>query len=355
VALEFNPSAICVTKFYDANVNGYMDYGEQPLANVKFTLSGNANAVQYTDANGKTNFTGLASGNYTVTETLAKFWAATTPIANEVYLGPPVRMMFGNVCLGAGGAQGIGYWMNKNGQDKLNDDGSMEPELSMLRYLNLRKADGTDFDPYSYSQLKEWFKNANASNMAYMLSAQLAAMFLNAEAGYVNFSSIVHVPGCGLMGQNNFSYIWMLIYWQANESLMLYANTTAPHPQRSYQECLKNALDKANNNLSFVQQQPCTDQIIVTNRESSGAEINSDVASTMKVWPNPSGNYFNLQPSFSNEQIQLRVFDVNGRLVYTANGASNKTYRFGENLKAGVYMVEVLQGKNRTVQKLVKQ
>ena len=44
---------------------------------------------------------------------------------------------------------------------------------------------------------------------------------------------------------------------EANVSLGANGNTVAAGPVRTYQEALKNALDKANNNLTFVQATPC--------------------------------------------------------------------------------------------------
>ncbi|MFN5135257.1 MAG: SdrD B-like domain-containing protein [Chitinophagaceae bacterium] len=353
VQLVTESSTICINKFYDANVNGIQDYNEPPLQGVTFTLGGDATKTGTTDASGKITFTGLVPGNYTVTETMPSGYYATTATAKNISLELQMKMDFGNVCLGPGGAKGIGYWMSKNGKETMLDNGTMEPELYSLRLIYLSNADGSDFNPMTYEQLQNWLKNANATNMAYMLSAQLAAMYLNYEAGFVKWDSYLYTPGCGSLGEGNFNSFYGL-YYTAIYNLWWYNYTPAGHLQRSYQECLKNALDNANNNLSFVQPQPCSVQTPVTRRENIVSESTNETAGNMKVWPNPSGSYFNLQPSFSNEAIQLRVFDVNGRLVYTANGASNKVYRFGDNLKPGIYLVEVLQGKNRTVQKLLK-
>jgi hypothetical protein len=43
---------------------------------------------------------------------------------------------------------------------------------------------------------------------------------------------------------------------EANTELGLHGLTLSGSPYRSYQEALKNALDRANNNLSFVQSGP---------------------------------------------------------------------------------------------------
>jgi hypothetical protein len=179
-------------------------------------------------------------------------------------------------------------------------------------------------------------------------------LYLNYEAGYLKSDSYLYTPGCGSLGGGNFSN-WDKIRSQVDDALWSDGNTPAGNPQRSYQECLKNALDNANNNLSIVQPKPCTEQTIVANKENADLKVAVKVSPVVKLWPNPSGMYFNLQTAGSNEAIQFKVFDVNGSLVYTAKGASDKVYRFGENLKAGVYMVEVLQGNSRTVQKIVKQ
>lgn len=347
-------SAICISKFYDANVNGFQDYNEPGMQGVVFTLCGDASATVTTDANGKASFAGLATGSYTVSESMPAGYYATTPTTKNIELAISAKMEVGNVCLGPGGLKGMGFWMSKNGRDVMMDYGTMEPELQSLRTFYLRNADGSDFDPMTYDQFVNWLKKANASNMAYMLSAQLAVLYLNYEAGYIKWDSYLYTRGCGNLGEGNFSH-WYSLYTQAFYSLWNYGYTPAGDPQRSYQECLKNALDKANNNLSFVQPKPCTEQTIVANKENADLKVAVKVSPVVKLWPNPSGTYFNLQTAGSNEAIQFKVFDVNGSLVYTAKGASDKVYRFGENLRAGIYMVEVLQGNSRTVQKLVKQ
>jgi len=44
-----------------------------------------------------------------------------------------------------------------------------------------------------------------------------------------------------------------------------------------------------------------------------------------------------------------------GQEVYNARGAANQTYKFGGEFTTGVYFVEVRQGKNVQVVKIVKQ
>ena len=78
---------------------------------------------------------------------------------------------------------------------------------------------------------------------------------------------------------------------------------------------------------------------------------------TMIALPNPSRNYFTLNlHSNSKEVFQLRVLDVSGRIVETRNGMmANTTFHIGNNFQAGIYLVEVTQGKQRQILKLIKQ
>ena len=78
---------------------------------------------------------------------------------------------------------------------------------------------------------------------------------------------------------------------------------------------------------------------------------------TMIALPNPSRNYFTLKiQSNSKELFQLRVLDVSGRIVETRNGmVANTTFHIGNNFQAGIYLVEVTQGKQRQILKLIKQ
>ena len=78
---------------------------------------------------------------------------------------------------------------------------------------------------------------------------------------------------------------------------------------------------------------------------------------TMTAIPNPSGNYFTLKiQSNSKEVVQLRVLDLSGRIVETRNGImANTTFHIGNNFRAGIYLVEATQGKQRQTLKLIRQ
>jgi hypothetical protein len=268
-------------KYYDANTNGQWDAGEPGLRNwpIDFTdgvantvLTDNTGAFSvnlspdvYTFQEEQANSPWMQTGN-TVDQTSSS-GGNSASLANFIYTvtvtdtGITTGLNFGNVCLGAGGGHTLGFWSNKNGQAQMNDGGSVASELALLSSLNLRNANGTNFDPANYAAFKNWLLSASATNMAYMLSAQLAAMQLNVEAGFVSGTALV----------------WNGSAFVTINSVMADANALLANPiaggtfagqnggltvgasaLRTAQEGLKNTLDAGNNNLNFVQPTPQT-------------------------------------------------------------------------------------------------
>jgi len=250
---------IDVIKYYDANANGINDDG-QLITGWQVSVSGPVNLSDTTPA----SFT-LGAGNYVVSEATPAQpnWVATTPTSQNVVMPDDggTTVEFGNVCLGAGGGFTIGFWGNKNGEKTLKDGGTLAPELALLAALNLRNENGTNFNPSTYSQLDNWLKGARATNMAYMLSAQLAAIVLNVESGAMSSSALVYAPDLLLFavpGLNALGFISVSdLITAANTELGLHGVSTASGAIRSYQGALKDVIDDANNNMNFVQTNPC--------------------------------------------------------------------------------------------------
>jgi len=242
------PAVLNVEKFYDANVNGIDDDG-QPITGWQVRIQDGVDYIRYTPVTIE-----LDPDDYTVTEStpLEGNWLATTPTTVAVSLaeGDEATVEFGNVCLGGGGGHTLGFWSNKNGQAVMGDNGSLAPELALLSGLHLRNASGGDFDPATYAGFRNWLLSATATNMAYMLSAQLSAMALNVEAGFVSGGAIVYSPVLGFVSITT-------LMSAADAQLAANGYTPAGDPNRDPQETLKNALDAANNNQNFVQGQPC--------------------------------------------------------------------------------------------------
>jgi len=261
---------ICVNKFYDANANGTQDPGEVNIPGWRYCVVGSDNFSITRETFLTPHCSVVAPDTYTVTEDtpVETNWVHTTPTSFEFLLAECAEqdVHFGNVCLGPGGGLTLGFWSNKNGQKLEGCD-----DFALLTSLCLVNANGTpkDFNPScaasavsaNRTALNVWLLNANAVNMAYMLSAQLAAMELNVLNGFVSGSSLVYAPcliGTGTPGVNSLGFISINdLMAAANASLCAHPNTPSGDPNRAYQECLKNTLDDANNNKNFVQGSPC--------------------------------------------------------------------------------------------------
>jgi hypothetical protein len=251
---------ICVLKFDDVNANGILDPTEQGIEGWQIILTGAwGSLTNYTDATGLVCFSNLVEGTYTVSEgrSLSSTWMAMTPTSYTVTPNDySQQIVFGNLCLGPGGGLTKGFWQNKNGQAVMTA-GGMDGALTMLRNLNLRNYDGSDFDPKTYAAFQSWIKSASSKNAACMLSAQLAAMELNVRAGFVDPTRLVYAPGVGNTGVgNNFITIADLMS-AANTSCGLHGYTVDTNADRAYQTALESVIDAANNDRNFVQLKPC--------------------------------------------------------------------------------------------------
>ena len=78
---------------------------------------------------------------------------------------------------------------------------------------------------------------------------------------------------------------------------------------------------------------------------------------TVKVMPNPTTNYFTLQfNSVSYEKLKITVIDITGRVVeQNPDVPANSILQLGNNYHPGVYIAEILQGKNKIVLRLIKE
>jgi hypothetical protein len=240
-----------VRKFYDANANGAYDQGEgdQYIEGWKVNINDGEAFDVFTPASVM-----LYAGDYEVTEydPLESNWFHTTdnPVDMTLEGGDNKTVEFGNLCVGAGGGLTKGFWSNKNGE-KLGED-----DLSLLRDLNLVEEDGSAFDPAKYTEVRSWLKQANAVNMAYMLSAQLATMELNVANGKVDGGALIDAPGTESANELGFATVSDVMKG-ANEELGEHHTALSGEAWRSYQQTLKSALENANSNYTFVQPEPC--------------------------------------------------------------------------------------------------
>jgi hypothetical protein len=192
--------------------------------------------------------------------------------------GTSVQELITTVANPTGGLS-IGFWTNKNGQalETLTD-------FSALTALSLRTSTGANQDftatggaalATDKASLAAWLKSATATNMAYMLSAQLAATQLDVLHGYVDANGYVDVNLISAAFRSSFNTSNDLIAALNSQggltdaygivkiqSLMNAANsvlsttpgsnTVAASALRSYEEALKDVLDAINNNQLIV-------------------------------------------------------------------------------------------------------
>jgi len=157
---------------------------------------------------------------------------------------------FGNRCVSAGsGGLTLGYWSNKNGTPRITS-----ADITALNAFCLRVQSGADAPTFTYPQSAKgsfaaWLLSGNATNMAYMLSVQMAASYLNTTHG---LDGNALIDSGGEIGTLNG---WIT---EASSSLCNFPITLSGHPQRNNQERLKNIFDRINNNNFVFIHTQCT-------------------------------------------------------------------------------------------------
>jgi hypothetical protein len=76
---------------------------------------------------------------------------------------------------------------------------------------------------------------------------------------------------------------------------------------------------------------------------------------SINAYPNPSASSFKLSiDTDSDEDVKIEVIDLSGNRIFATKGNPNTIYNFGQQFKAGVYFVRVIQGEYQTTQKVIK-
>jgi hypothetical protein len=238
-----NGSDVTGSVFHDADRDGVRDAGEGPLAGWQVKLVTDDTAVTATtDQDGRYRFPNVAAGSYSVELVLAPGYVVTTAaaFAAEVCQCADVAVEdFGAAtAMLPCNARTIGYWRNKHGLAKVQQFAIL-PTLPALCIVNTC---GQYVAPGSLLSFKCWLQQANSWNMAYMLSAQLVAMHCNVLVGFVHPDCVIHDPCLGTLTISQ-------LMQQAVASLCAHRYTPPWSCHRAHQAKLKNALDRANNNL----------------------------------------------------------------------------------------------------------
>tara|TARA_R110002072_G_scaffold241027_1_gene399507 strand:- start:45771 stop:47195 length:1425 start_codon:yes stop_codon:yes gene_type:complete len=232
--------------FNDANSNGSQEAGEEGLSGWQVNLVDGATTITATtDAAGEYCFENVGAGSFTVELVLQSGYTATTSSSNAIESCACANKAGGDFGVAQSSmncnARTIGYWRNRHGRALVQQFNI----LPMLPALCIVNQCGQYVCPANICQYSTWLRRANSWNMAYMLSAQLVAMHNNVVVGYVDSNCVINDPCLGLLTIEQ-------LMQQAVVSLC--ANPFTPScsgPAREAQRKLKDALDRANNNLNW--------------------------------------------------------------------------------------------------------
>jgi hypothetical protein len=260
------PASITVCKYFHFDP-AVLSVGspEQSLSGWPFCLTSITDSAlspvpQSTGSGGCATFGGLTPGEYVVSEADANdtnwFHSSDTSEIVVVKCGQTATVKFGNYCTSPSGGLTLGFWSNKNGNKILTGNingtgtGLLPAVVTLLNTLNLRNANGTDHSfvgANGYADFRNWLLGATATNMAYMLSAQLTALEL--DVTYKGVDGLAF-DLCSSMTLNE-------LMNAANTSLGLYGSTPSGNAQRPIQEMYKTCIDAINNNGPVVPVTPC--------------------------------------------------------------------------------------------------
>ncbi len=85
------------------------------------------------------------------------------------------------------------------------------------------------------------------------------------------------------------------------------------------------------------------------------ATISSTGNFSVDVFPNPSPNEFSVKvKTNSTENIKINILDIQGRVLKTITSSATNLIEFGNDLKPGLYLMKIQQGKNTITQKIFK-
>jgi len=262
-----DPASLKVTKFYDTNGGLTDQTGKPPLANWPFCLTSVtdpdfAPVTQYTGTGGTTTFSNLGPGTYIVTEGMGDgTWQNSLNQSTITidHCGQNAAAVFGNFCTVPSGGLTLGFWSNKNGCKILTGSTTgttLYPAVvTLLNSFCARNADGSGHTfTSSYSAFRTWLLGGTATNMAYMLSAQLATLELDVNDG---------VPPNKVDG-NAFdlcSHMTINALMTDAKTLLCDPNggyTIAGNPLRGSEQVDKDCIDALNNNGPVIPATPCS-------------------------------------------------------------------------------------------------
>jgi len=270
------PSAlVAVYKFYDVNGDGIKNGTDSYLTGWAFqSVAGLDPAVNgLTNANNPPTYVCLVGVTCTFQEgdpNPVGTWQHSTPTVLGV---TPVsdgeaglKVEFGNFCVATTGrALTLGAY--SGGNTTYQNFVNAKAAAMIVALPNLFDLAGVNKAPTltTYNKIRTYFLGASATNMAYMLSVQMATMWLNTQwnpsiigTGLLYAPSLAPYAGVGgplegkLNANNVISVFDVIDAAKADLALPGHNLTVASGAVRNYQEALKTVLDRGNNNLNWV-------------------------------------------------------------------------------------------------------
>lgn len=99
----------------------------------------------------------------------------------------------------------------------------------------------------------------------------------------------------------------------------------------------------------------CDNNNFVKNQSANTSENRNPGAFNISISPNPSKGHFSLSVNGNiSDHYLVRIMDYKGSTIYSSGKSMKRTIHIGNELLPGVYFVEVISGKNKIVQRLIK-
>jgi hypothetical protein len=125
---------------------------------------------------------------------------------------------------------------------------------------------------------------------------------------------------------------------------------------QSFNNCSSSDFRKLN-----VRYNACPNSIVGTTPVTTGkveeakVEVAKPLSLGVSVYPNPTTSSFRVKvKAVSAEKLHIKLMDMAGRYLKVYQIMPGEDLNFGNELKAGVYMIEVTQGKLKSVERLMK-
>lgn len=257
-------TTILATKFYDVNLNGVFDEGEDVIAGwpIELRASDGTTVLQsgVTDTNGEISWiVPMDNTDYVVVEIMQEPYINISAISQNITADSALAVVdFGNVAIQCtyGLGKTRGFWMNNGASPPATAAlAACFPHWAhSLNALNLVDNTGNLIADFSttdaataHSQLLAWEGQTPQNNPAFQLAIQFAVMVLNVECGDMSGHPGIFVEWNGVK-QNVYD-----VFAVADQMLNDISDANpANDPSPAEMEALKNFFDALNKNYLSV-------------------------------------------------------------------------------------------------------